>query len=382
MVNWVNKQTSNNIVIMSDQNQQKVQNLQQEADGSQYDSLTSIDTDSEIVIDDTVSTFDVVCGRHKYAFNNVGNRRFRVLVSFSLYKYVHIAKSRKEKSDVIKEIITAVNTCGGRFLASVKGEWKEVSFKEARAKVGHALRDMAQAREMSIKQEPQLPSSKEIASVSSSVVNGNTLVNIQSKQVIHDTVRTLKDKKNLDTMKKPPTSIHYNDTLRHAESIASAALTRHESLTSSDEYSHEDNEFGIKPLTFTNNANEKIPSIYVNNEIERLLSHDYTDLFHQKETYDTRNQCCTNTDALMNMNLEPTDLHHDYQMQNNAFFDKGSHGVNNNALDEDMLSTLLLLSSDFDDNDELEPLSITHHRVSALLDPALMESILKSLKDP
>jgi hypothetical protein len=97
----------------------------------------------------TIGLHDVLCGRSKMAFNNVGNRRFRVIVSLSLNSYVNEAKSRKEKSRVIRNIVESTKACGGRFLQFMNGDLRELSEREAHDKVGHAVRDMAMARDKS-----------------------------------------------------------------------------------------------------------------------------------------------------------------------------------------------------------------------------------------
>jgi hypothetical protein len=95
----------------------------------------------------TIGLNDVLCGRDKNAFNNIGNRRFRIIVSLSLNSYVNEAKTRKEKSRVIRNIIESTKACGGRFLQYRDGVLEELSERETHDKVGHAIRDMANARE-------------------------------------------------------------------------------------------------------------------------------------------------------------------------------------------------------------------------------------------
>jgi hypothetical protein len=98
---------------------------------------------------EVVSVYDVLCGRNKDAFNNIGNRRFRVLVSISLHEYNHIAIRRKEKSQVVRNIIAATKASGGRFLQETNGILHELSDKDAQIKVGHAIRDMTIAKKKS-----------------------------------------------------------------------------------------------------------------------------------------------------------------------------------------------------------------------------------------
>jgi hypothetical protein len=93
--------------------------------------------------------YDVVCGRHRTAFNNIGNRRFRVTVSLALERYTS-APTRKDKSIVIKSIAALVQSNGGRFLQRQGGAWVELNEKQSHEKVGHALRDMAIASTKSV----------------------------------------------------------------------------------------------------------------------------------------------------------------------------------------------------------------------------------------
>jgi hypothetical protein len=100
--------------------------------------------------------YDVICGRHKAAFNNIGNRRFRFTVSLALERYLR-APTRKAKSLVIARLADLVHANGGHFFElqnqggstsdGVGGgptwQWVELSRKKSHQKVGHALRDMA-----------------------------------------------------------------------------------------------------------------------------------------------------------------------------------------------------------------------------------------------
>lgn len=97
----------------------------------------------------TIGLYDVLCGRNKIAFNNIGNRRFRVMVSIWLNNYVNVAKRRKEKSQIVRSIIASTKACGGRFLQEREGVLVELSDREAHVKVGHAIRDMATNKQKS-----------------------------------------------------------------------------------------------------------------------------------------------------------------------------------------------------------------------------------------
>jgi len=92
---------------------------------------------------------DILCGRDKEAFRHVGNRRFRHVVKLNLVPYAR-AKGRQDKSAVILSVIEQVREMGGRFVKRKKGGrvLVELSDKQVREKVGHAIRDMATAQQM------------------------------------------------------------------------------------------------------------------------------------------------------------------------------------------------------------------------------------------
>ena len=73
------------------------------------------DDDQKIpsILSCTIGPYDVICGRNKTAFNNIGNRRFRFTIALALPRFL-IATSRKEKSIVIQSIQQLVHQNGGR----------------------------------------------------------------------------------------------------------------------------------------------------------------------------------------------------------------------------------------------------------------------------
>lgn len=78
----------------------------------------------------------------KTSFNHVGNRRFRDLIAANTDKYNN-AKSRLEKSMVVHCIVEEVKKVKGRFLKQDRfsGRWYELDERQAKEKVGHAIRD-------------------------------------------------------------------------------------------------------------------------------------------------------------------------------------------------------------------------------------------------
>lgn len=97
--------------------------------------------------DSSVGPYDVLCGRDKHSFRNVGNRRFRVTVALYMGRYME-AETKSDKSRVIALVVETVRANGGRFLkwSSKRQEWVELDDKHTREKVGHALRDTAVAK--------------------------------------------------------------------------------------------------------------------------------------------------------------------------------------------------------------------------------------------
>ena len=104
-----------------------------------------------------IRPYDILCGRDKTVFNRAGNRRFRVSISINIARY-DAAKTKAQKTEVIKFVCNVLKKdVGMRFLKTHQqyqqyggqergeGEYIELSEKEIRKKVGHALRDMSVA---------------------------------------------------------------------------------------------------------------------------------------------------------------------------------------------------------------------------------------------
>jgi len=93
--------------------------------------------------------FDVLCGRDKKCYNNIGNRRFRILINSNLPRYLRCS-NRKERSLMIfaltEELCCCTTTCSPiRFFKKQKNNEGliKLDFKGCREKIGHALRDAA-----------------------------------------------------------------------------------------------------------------------------------------------------------------------------------------------------------------------------------------------
>ena len=88
--------------------------------------------------------YDIICGRNCDAQKWIGNRRFRVTIMIFLEQYL-AAKTRDDKSLVIKSVIALLQDCGGvgaRFIKKVGATYIPIEEKQIREKIGHAFRDM------------------------------------------------------------------------------------------------------------------------------------------------------------------------------------------------------------------------------------------------
>jgi hypothetical protein len=103
--------------------------------------------------------FDVLCGRDKQCYNNIGNRRFRILINCSLPRYLE-CESRNKRSEIIVAL-TQELCCGETCIRFFRRKGKkgtcdansliELGFKQCKEKIGHALRDAASQHNKSIK---------------------------------------------------------------------------------------------------------------------------------------------------------------------------------------------------------------------------------------
>jgi len=121
---------------------------------------------------DAPGPYDIVCGRNSGAYNNTGNRRFRVTIEMNLQRYID-SPTREDKTNTIKSIVYMLHEdIGARFLKKelvsvaassshrrgmnndnncyTYGElnsqkvprYTVMTQKQAREKTGHALRDL------------------------------------------------------------------------------------------------------------------------------------------------------------------------------------------------------------------------------------------------
>lgn len=93
-----------------------------------------------------------------YLHAKVGNKRFRDAVLNALDGFMK-AETRFEKSLVVHDVVEKINAIGGRFLKKDfrGGRWCELSLRQSREKVGHAIRDAANLYESRKKKEKKGP---------------------------------------------------------------------------------------------------------------------------------------------------------------------------------------------------------------------------------
>ena len=68
----------------------------------QFNDDDSITMTAESVI---LGPYDVICGRGKLSFNNIGNRRFRMIIGMNVSKYNGINSSRHWKGLFIRSLV-------------------------------------------------------------------------------------------------------------------------------------------------------------------------------------------------------------------------------------------------------------------------------------
>jgi hypothetical protein len=95
----------------------------------------------------TVGPYDIICGRSKDAYNNIGNRRFRITIRMFLQRYQEL-ECRAERKLYTNYLTKLFRTeFGFRFLKENEDGYLDVGDVEARKKIGHALLDQTTKRQ-------------------------------------------------------------------------------------------------------------------------------------------------------------------------------------------------------------------------------------------
>lgn len=105
---------------------------------------------------DSLGPYDVICGRGSVAFNNIGNRRFRILISMNVDRYNN-SEGRHRKGLFIGSLVhTFQYAIGARFFKLKDGKLIQLTERQIRQKVGHALRDVLAFQDSQHQQQQRL----------------------------------------------------------------------------------------------------------------------------------------------------------------------------------------------------------------------------------
>jgi hypothetical protein len=103
----------------------------------------------------TLRPYDVICGRGSIPFNNIGNRRFRILISMNVHHY-NECDGRNRKGLYIRSLVrTFEEDIGIRFFKLKNGRLIQLTPRQIRQKVGHALRDVLAFQESQLQLEKE-----------------------------------------------------------------------------------------------------------------------------------------------------------------------------------------------------------------------------------
>jgi len=123
--------------------------------------LDKIDNEEEVEdqqlkkVVDSLRPYDVICGRGSIPFNNIGNRRFRILISMNVRSYDE-CNGRNRKGLYIRSLVRAFEEdIGVRFFKLKNGKLIQLTPRQIRQKVGHALRDVLAFQESQLELEKQ-----------------------------------------------------------------------------------------------------------------------------------------------------------------------------------------------------------------------------------
>jgi len=141
--------------------------------------LNSVSSCSSLEDSYAPTEYDVVCGRGKGSYNRPGNKRLRSIIQHFIPRYVQ-SKSKLDKTIVLGQVIDEVRKQSNgmaRFVKHNKSGWTELGRDEARAKVGHAMREAIGSRKMKGRIDPpkQLAFQKTI-----SLLNARQLQELQA----------------------------------------------------------------------------------------------------------------------------------------------------------------------------------------------------------
>lgn len=94
--------------------------------------------------ENTRHRYDVVCRNDRLVGNSIGNRRFRAMATLALGKFVR-AKTSTECWGVVQELVSSIQTAGGRFLTIKDNSTTTLDFRQALDITACELKRMAKA---------------------------------------------------------------------------------------------------------------------------------------------------------------------------------------------------------------------------------------------
>jgi hypothetical protein len=104
----------------------------------------------------SLGPYDVICGRGSAAFNNIGNRRFRILIGINIDRYSN-CEGRYRKGRFIGDLVrTFQHEIGARYFKLQDDQLIQLTERQIRQKVGHALRDVLAFQESQNQHRNQL----------------------------------------------------------------------------------------------------------------------------------------------------------------------------------------------------------------------------------
>lgn len=124
--------------------------------------------------------FDVLLGRGKLSQENVGNLRYRNLISSYQERYESVRKA--EKTSIADEVVQVVKQCSGRFLKEHNADFVEVSDTKAREKVSHSFRSLRNHASKNRNGGQRRLSTESVSSVSTTTTSSTTESGRQQKQ--------------------------------------------------------------------------------------------------------------------------------------------------------------------------------------------------------
>lgn len=91
--------------------------------------------------DPRLGPYDILCGRSRNSYNNVGNRRFRVSIRIFLQRYQRLDTRADRKVFIFDLTRLFREEIDFRFLKKDGEEFRDIGEIETRKKIGHALLD-------------------------------------------------------------------------------------------------------------------------------------------------------------------------------------------------------------------------------------------------